>query len=164
MRSLEWICLCCPFALDVQPAITVFLGTCWAFVITIGAMKGSSTMYSDQVMGADRILFGPALVKSLQNLFEARINIVLLSNNTRISTLYKPVNRSSKHLLAHSLKSFQNGHRTQIHQVPRAPPRPRPRATHQSRDQNRVRHLPARIQRQGVERGEGVGCWTRRIG
>lgn len=57
-------------------------------------------------------------------------------------------------------RPLQTDNRTQIHQIPRTAARPSARAAHQSRSQDRIRHLPARVERQGTERGKGIGCGT----
>lgn len=53
------------------------------------------------------------------------------------------------------------GHCYPINQVPRPPPGPRVGPEDQGRDEDCQRYLPARIERQGTQRGQSSGCWSR---
>lgn len=53
-------------------------------------------------------------------------------------------------------------HLPPIDQGPRPPAGPGARAARQGRGQDRLRHLPARVERQGAQRGQGPGCRPRR--
>lgn len=55
-------------------------------------------------------------------------------------------------------------HHDPLHQVPRAAARPRARAARQGRGQDEERHLPARVERQGAQRGQGACRRPRRAG
>jgi hypothetical protein len=53
---------------------------------------------------------------------------------------------------------------SQIHQISRAAARPCACSAHKSRNQNRKRHLPPRVERQGTERGKSPGCGSWGLG
>lgn len=52
---------------------------------------------------------------------------------------------------------FLIDYRTQIHQIPGASSRPCTRSAHQGGSQDRIGDLPARVERQGTQRGKGPG-------
>jgi len=57
-------------------------------------------------------------------------------------------------------RSSPSGHSREEHQGSDAPPRPRPRAARQGRDEDCWGHLPPRNSCEGAQRGQGVGCRT----